>query len=103
MEIINLTHENIHDEIDTEQKVLIDFWASWCGPCKMVSPILDEIASEDPDFKICKINVDDQPMLAQQFMIKSVPTLIVMKNGQAVATTIGAQPKANIIKFVEEA
>lgn len=103
MDIVHLTNENFAEEIDTEQKVLIDFWASWCGPCKMVSPILDEIASEDPDFKICKVNVDEEPALAQQFMVRSIPTLVVMKNGQAAATTVGAQPKANIIKFVEEA
>ncbi|MCI8285304.1 MAG: thioredoxin [Firmicutes bacterium] len=103
MDIVHLTNENFAEEINTDQKVLIDFWASWCGPCKMVSPILDEIASEDHDFKICKVNVDEQPDLAQQFMVRSIPTLVVMKNGQAAATTVGAQPKANIIKFVEEA
>ena len=104
MEIIHLTSENFEEEaVKAEGKVLIDFWATWCGPCKMIGPVLEKIAAEDPEFKICKVNVDEEPALAQQFMVRSIPMLVVMKDGKAVATTIGAQPKSEILKFVENA
>lgn len=104
MEIINLTRENFEAEaVNSSEKVLIDFWASWCGPCKMIAPVLAEIAAEDPGFKICKVNVDDEPELAQKFMVRSIPMLVVMKDGKQAAVTVGAQPKAAILKFVEEA
>ena len=75
----------------------MDFWASWCGPCRMVSPILDEIAAERSDIKVGKINVDEQPELAAQFGVMSIPTLVVMKNGRVVNQAVGARPKAQIL------
>lgn len=104
MEIVHLTSENFEAEaVKSDKKVLIDFWATWCGPCQMIGPVLEEIAASDPDFKICKVNVDEEPALAQQFMVRSIPMLVVMKDGKTAATTIGAQPKSAILKFVEEA
>jgi thioredoxin 1 len=104
MEIINLTSENFEEEaVKAEGKVLIDFWASWCGPCRMVGPALENIASRDPDFKVCKVNVDEQPELAQRFSVRSIPMLIVMQDGEQIAMTIGAQPESEILKFVENA
>ena len=83
MSVINITKDNFANEVvNSEKPVLIDFWASWCGPCRMVSPVIDEIASERGDIKVDKINVDDQPELARQFGIMSIPTLVVMKNGE---------------------
>ena len=82
----------------------MDFWASWCGPCRMVSPIVDEIAEESPaGVKVCKVNVDEQPELAQQFQVMSIPTLLVMKDGKPVASSVGARPKQFIVKMIEEA
>ena len=104
MAVINLTSENFEAEaLQSDKKVLIDFWASWCGPCRMVAPILDEIASERSDIKVCKVNVDEQPALAQQFMVRSIPMMVVLKDGEKAAVTVGAQPKAALLKFVDEA
>ena len=104
MAIINLTTENLEQEaVNSDKKVLIDLWASWCGPCRMIAPILEEIAAERPDIKVCKINVDEQSALAAKFQVLSIPMLVVMKDGQIAAKTIGAQPKASIEKFVNEA
>ncbi len=104
MAVINLTSENFEAEaLKSDKKVLIDFWASWCGPCRMVAPILDEIANERDDLKVCKVNVDEQPALAQQFMVRSIPMMVVLKDGEKAAVTIGAQPKASLLKFVDEA
>lgn len=104
MEIIDLTAENFEKEAEkAEGKVLIDFWATWCGPCRMIGPVLEDIAAGDPDFKICRVNVDDQPELAQRFKVRSIPMLIVMKDGAQAAVTIGAQPKSEILKFVQNA
>lgn len=103
MDIIHLTKDNFDEVTGGDEKVLVDFWATWCGPCKMVGPILEEIASEDPAFRIGKVDVDEQPELAQKFMIRSVPTMMVFQNGDVIAQTLGAQPKASILKFVEEA
>ena len=104
MDIINLTSENFEEEaLKAEGKVLIDFWAAWCGPCKMISPALEAIAAGNPDFKICKVNVDEQPELAGRFNVRSIPMLVVMKDGEQAAVTIGAQPKSEILKFVQNA
>ena len=105
MAVIELTKQNIQSEVaESKEKVLIDFWASWCGPCRMVSPIVDEIAEESPaGVKVCKVNVDEQPELAQQFQVMSIPTLLVMKDGKPVASSVGARPKQFIVKMIEEA
>ena len=105
MAVIELTKQNFQSEVaESKEKVLIDFWASWYGPCRMVSPIVDEIAEESPaGVKVCKVNVDEQPELAQQFQVMSIPTLLVMKDGKPVASSVGARPKQFIVKMIEEA
>ena len=101
MSVININNNNFQDEVmHSEKLVLLDFWASWCGPCRMVSPIVDEIAAERSDIKVCKINVDEQPELAARFGVMSIPTLVVMKNGQVVNQAIGARPKAQILAML---
>ena len=101
MSVININNNNFQDEVmHSEKLVLLDFWASWCGPCRMVSPIVDEIAAERSDIKVGKINVDEQPELAAQFGVMSIPTLVVMKNGQIVNQTVGARPKAQILAML---
>lgn len=104
MSIINLTSENYEQEVlKSDKKVLIDFWAVWCGPCQMIAPALAEIAEERSDVKVCKVNVDEQQELAKKFQVLSIPMLVVMKDGEIVQKTIGAQPKASIEKFIDEA
>ena len=80
--------------------VLVDFWATWCGPCRMVGPIVDEIAAERSDLKVGKVNVDEQPELAGQFGVMSIPTLVVMKNGKVINQAVGVRPKAQILAMV---
>ena len=97
MSVITITKENFHKEVMLSEKpVLIDFWAPWCGPCRMVGPLVDEIAEERDDIKVGKINVDEEPELAAQFQIMSIPTLMVFKDGEVVSKTMGARPKAQI-------
>ena len=97
MSVIAITKENFHKEVMLSEKpVLIDFWAPWCGPCRMVGPLVDEIAEERYDIKVGKINVDEEPELAAQFQIMSIPTLMVFKDGEVVSKTMGARPKAQI-------
>ena len=101
MSVININNNNFQDEVmHSEKLVLLDFWASWCGPCRMVSPIVDEIAAERSDIKVCKINVDEQPELAARFGVMSIPTLLVMKNGKVVNQAVGARPKAQILAML---
>ena len=88
------------DETVKSGVVLVDFWAPWCGPCRMVSPVVDEIASERGDIKVGKVNVDEQPELAAQFGVMSIPTLVVMKNGKLANKTVGAKPKAQILAML---
>ena len=101
MSIINVTNETFHQEvINSSKPVLLDFWASWCGPCRMVGPILDEIAEEREDIKVCKINIDEQPELASRYRIMTIPTLMVLKNGQIMEQSVGAKPKHQILAMV---
>ena len=101
MSAININKANFQDEvINSEKPVLLDFWASWCGPCRMVAPIVDEIAAERSDLKVGKVNVDEQPELAGQFGVMSIPTLVVMKNGKVTNQAVGVRPKAQILAML---
>ena len=101
MTAININKNNFQNEImDSEKTVLLDFWAPWCAPCRMVVPIIEEIAGERPDIKVGKINVDEQPELASEFSIMSIPTLVVMKNGKIVQQVSGARPKNAILEML---
>ena len=101
MSVIRVTKFNFEDEVKkSDRPVLLDFWASWCGPCRMVAPIVDEIAGEHPEFKVGKVNVDEEPQLAGQFGIMSIPTLLVIKNGQVVNQIVGARPKAGVLELL---
>ena len=101
MAVMHVTKENFEAEVlQSEQPVLVDFWAGWCGPCKMVAPVLEEIAAEVADVKITKVNVDEQPELAQKFQVMSIPTMVLIKEGKVVDTTVGAQPKEDLVRFI---
>lgn len=102
MEIKHLTTADFDEFINSEPKVLVDFWATWCGPCKMISPVLEEIAAEDPDFKIAKVDVDQNPDLARRFAVRSIPTLVLFKDGKQAAVTLGAMPKPSILEFAAQ-
>ncbi len=102
MAVITITRENFDQEVlRSDKPVLVDFWAEWCGPCRMVSPIVDEIASENEDLKVGKVNVDEQQALAQQYGVRSIPTLVVFKEGRVYKTAVGARPKASILQMLE--
>ena len=101
MKVLHINKDNFHKEVlNSEKPVLLDFFASWCGPCRMVGPILDEIAEEREDIKVCKVDIDEQPELASRFRIMSVPTLMVLKDGNIVDQSIGAKPKHQILAMV---
>ena len=101
MSVVNINKNNFENEVMHSGKpVLLDFWAPWCGPCRMVSPIVDEIADECSDIKVGKINVDEQPELAAQFGVMSIPMLVVMKNVRIVNQAVGARPKAQILSML---
>ena len=101
MSAININKNNFQNEImDSEKTVLLDFGAPWCAPCRMVVPIIEEIAGERPDIRVGKINVDEQPELASEFSIMSIPTLVVMKNGKIVQQVSGARPKNAILEML---
>ena len=101
MTAININKNNFQNEVmNSDKTVLLDFWASWCAPCRMVVPIIEEIAGERPDIKVGKINVDEQPELASKFSIMSIPTLVVMKNRKIVQQVSGARPKNAILEML---
>ena len=101
MKTLHITKETFEKEVlQSNIPVLLDFWAPWCGPCRMVGPILDEIAEEREDIKVCKVNVDEEPELASQYQIVSIPTLLVIKDGKIVNQSLGAKPKAQILALL---
>mgnify|MGYP000463462971 FL=1 len=102
MAVINITKENFAQEVlHSEKPVLLDFWASWCGPCRMLSPIVDEVAEERTDVKVGKVNVDEQPELAQAFGIASIPTLLVIRDGRTVNRAVGVRSKEEILQMLD--
>ena len=102
MSIIHITAENYEAQVvNAAGKVLLDFWAPWCGPCRMIAPFLEEIAAEDESVTIAKVNVDEEMALAARFGIVSIPTLVVMENGKAVNTAVGYRPKDDILKLLK--
>ncbi len=101
MSVLHVTKQNFSEEVmNSDKPVLLDFWAPWCGPCRMVGPILDEIAAERSDIKVCKVNVDEEVELAATFRVASIPTLLVIKNGKVVNQSIGARPKQQILALL---
>lgn len=101
MSVITVNNSNFQSEvINSDKPVLLDFWASWCAPCRMLSPVVDEIANERSDIKVGKINVDEGPELAGKFGVMSIPTLVVMKNGKIVDQSVGVRPKAQILSML---
>lgn len=101
MKVMNISRENFQTEVlKADRPVLLDFWAPWCGPCRMVIPIVEEIANERADIKVGKVNVDEQPELASAFGVMSIPTLVVMKDGKVVNQSMGARPKKDILAML---
>ncbi len=103
MSVLSLKQSNFSTVLESERPVLIDFYADWCGPCRMVSPIVDELASEHPEYLVAKVNVDEEDALAAQFGVTSIPTLVVMKGGRVVSQSAGYRPKAQILSLLEQA
>ena len=101
MAVVTITKENFEQEVlQSAKPVLLDFWASWCGPCRMLSPVVDEVAEERTDVKVGKVNVDEQPELAGEFGVMSIPTLLVFKQGKLVRQAVGARPKASVLELL---
>ena len=102
MSVIAITNANFEQEVlKSDKPVLVDFWASWCGPCKMLLPIIEEVSAEQTAVKICKINVDEQMELARQFRVMSIPTLIMFENGEIKKKTMGYMPKEELLEFMK--
>ena len=102
MSVLKISKDNFEQIKASEKTVRLDFFAEWCGPCRMVSPIVDEIAKENPQYLVGKINVDDEPELAEEFGVFSIPTLVIMKNGKIVHQSAGARPKEQILALLAE-
>ncbi|HWP80987.1 MAG TPA: thioredoxin [Candidatus Acidoferrum sp.] len=101
MSVLTITKDNFQKEVmESDRPVLLDFWAAWCGPCRMVSPLVDEIAQETPAVKVGKVNIDEQRELAASFNVMSIPTLVVVKDGQVVNKAVGARPKGQIVSLL---
>ncbi len=101
MAVVTITKENFAQEVlQSAKPVLLDFWASWCGPCRMLSPVVDEVAEERTDVKVGKVNVDEQPELAGEFGVMSIPTLLVFEQGKLVRQAVGARPKASVLDLL---
>ena len=101
MAVITITKENFESEVlHSAKPVLLEFWASWCGPCRMLSPVVDEVAEERTDVKVGKVNVDEQPDLAAEFGVMSIPTLLVFEQGKLVRQAVGARPKAGVLDLL---
>lgn len=101
MAVVTITKDNFDAEVlHSEKPVLLDFWATWCGPCRMLSPIVDEVAEERSDIKVGKVNVDEQPELAAEFSVMSIPTLLVFKDGKLVNQSVGARPKSGVLALL---
>ena len=101
MSVLHITKETFEVEVlKSDKPVLLDFYAVWCGPCKMISPILDEIAAEREDIKVCKVNVDEEPELAAKYQVVSIPSLFVIKDGQVTNQALGARPKPQILEML---
>ena len=101
MSILNVNKNNFEQIRNSDKPVLLDFYADWCGPCRMVSPLVEQIAEENPLYLVGKINVDSEPEIAQAFGIVSIPTLVVLKNGKIAAQSVGAKPKQKILAMLE--
>ena len=102
MSVLTVTRDNMQTEVlNAKQTVLLDFWAPWCGPCRMLSPLVDQVAGEHPEIKVVKVNIDEEQELAAQFGIMSIPTLVVVKNGREARRAVGMMPKAEILALVK--
>lgn len=103
MSVINITRENFQQEVmESDRPVLLDFWAPWCGPCRNMNPIMDEIAAEHPEIKVCKVNVQDEGELANQFEVMAVPTFFAIRNGSVAGQVPGAQSKQTLLELVQQ-
>ena len=101
MAVVHVSKDNFESEVvGSDKPVLLDFYADWCGPCRMIAPVLEEIAAEHPEYKICKVNVDEEGALAEKFGVMSIPSLFVLKNGEVVNQALGAQPKARLLDLL---